>query len=102
MNCNLDIAKIEFSYCINVNVGEIFVLLSNNIVMLKCLIMLIFLVNYNFLTVCSCFFFKKHISLIVFFVILHPKIITPKNENKNDVKTELNYRMANVKLGGIY
>lgn len=47
-------------------------------------------------------FFKKHISLIVFFVILHPKIITPKNENKNDVKTELNYRMANVKLGGIY
>lgn len=56
MNCNLDIAKIEFSYCINVNVGEIFVLLSNNIVMLKCLIMLIFLVNYNFLTVCSCFF----------------------------------------------
>lgn len=60
MNCNLDIAKIEFSYCINVNVGEIFVLLSNNIVMLKCLIMLIFLVNYNFLTVCSCFF-KKNI-----------------------------------------
>lgn len=44
-------------------------------------------------------FLKKHISLIVFFVILHPKIITPKNENKNDVKTELNYRMANVKLG---
>lgn len=61
-----------------------------------------FLVNYNFLTVYSCFFLKKHISLIVFFVILHPKIITPKNENKNDVKTELNYRMANVKLGGIY
>lgn len=59
MNCNLDIAKIEFSYCINVNVGEIFVLLSNNIVMLKCLIMLIFLVNYNFLTVCSCFFLKN-------------------------------------------
>ena len=56
MNCNLDIAKIEFSYCINVNVGEIFVLLSNNIVMLKCLIMLIFLVIYNFLTVYSCFF----------------------------------------------
>lgn len=59
MNCNLDIAKIEFSYCINVNVGEIFVLLSNNIVMLKCLIMLIFLVNYNFLTVYSCFFLKN-------------------------------------------
>lgn len=61
-----------------------------------------FLVSYNFLTVYSCFFFLKYISLIVFFVILHPKIITPKNENKNDVKTELNYRMANVKLGGIY
>lgn len=42
MNCNLDIAKIEFSYCINVNVGEIFVLLSNNIVILKHLIALIF------------------------------------------------------------
>lgn len=42
MICNLDIAKIEFSYCINVNVGEIFVLLSDNIVILKYLIMLIF------------------------------------------------------------
>ena len=42
MNCNLDIAKIEFAYCINVNVGEIFVLLSNNVVILKHLKMLIF------------------------------------------------------------
>ena len=42
MICNLDIAKIELSYCINVNVGEIFVLLSDNIVILKYLIMLIF------------------------------------------------------------
>lgn len=42
MNCNLDIAKIEPSYCINVNVGEIFVLLSNNVVMLKYLMTLIF------------------------------------------------------------
>ena len=42
MNCKLDIAKIEFSYCINVNVVEIFVLLSNNIVILKYLITLIF------------------------------------------------------------
>lgn len=42
MNCNLDIAKIEFSYCITVNVGEIFVLLSKNIVILKYLITLIF------------------------------------------------------------
>lgn len=58
-----------------------------------------FLVNYNFFNSILLLFFKKHISLIVFFVILHPKIITPKNENKNDVKTELNYRMANVKLG---
>lgn len=32
MNCNLDIAKIDFSYYKNVNVGEMFVLLSNNIV----------------------------------------------------------------------
>lgn len=80
MNCNLDIAKIEFSYCINVNVGEIFVLLSNNIVILKYLIALIFSKLQFFNSVFLLFLFK-HISLIVFFCNFAP-------ENHNSQKRE--------------